>query len=380
MASIATRGLRKTFGSRVVALDDFGFEAADEKMTFLLGPSGAGKTTTLRLLAGLERPDEGCIEVDGRDITGLPPRDRNFAMVYDKHSLYPHLSVFENLAYPLRVRKMPEAAIRAKIAEVAEVLQIGRLLDRQPNQLSGGQMQRVAIGRALVRDANAFLLDEPISHLDAKLRAHMRVEFKKLQREFRATIIFVSHDQLEALTMADQIVVMDKGVKLQTGTPTDIYYRPANVFVASFVGEPGMNILPVNLLREGQATLLVSESFRLAFDDGGAASRDGFAGSREWLMGIRPQDIEMLRPGAGENVVEGRIFGVEELGSERIYDIELGGGGMLRVRTGLGPADGIPSGIGDPARCRVDPRRIYLFDRANGRTAVQARFAVAGLN
>ena len=191
----------------------------------MLGPSGAGKTTTLRMIAGLATPTEGRVLIDGRDMTWAAPRDRNVAMVYDKNSLYPHLTAYENMAYPLRLRKLPEAEIDARVRRVAETLRISELVDRAPRQLSGGQQQRVAIGRMLVRDAGLFLMDEPISHLDAKLRSHMRLEFRKLQREFSATILYVSHDQVEAMTMGDRVVVIDQGVAQQIGAPREIFEK-----------------------------------------------------------------------------------------------------------------------------------------------------------
>jgi ABC-type sugar transport system ATPase subunit len=244
MAELRIENLAKTFKGGFQALSGISFDVADREAVFLLGPSGAGKTTTLRLVAGLELPSEGSITIDGQDVSGWQPRERNLAMVYDKHSLFPHMTVFENLAYPLRNRKLKDAEIRVPHRDGDETLQVSELLERYPSQLSGGQMQRVAIGRALVREANVYLLDEPISHLDAKLRARMRVEFKRLQRDYRATMLYVSHDQLEAMTMADRIVLINQGRVEQIAPPQQLFDRPETLFAATFVGEPSMNVFP----------------------------------------------------------------------------------------------------------------------------------------
>lgn len=368
MAELRITDLTRRFGGGKPALDGISFDVAEREFVFLLGPSGAGKTTTLRLTAGLDHPDAGQITLGGRDMAGIAPRERNVAMVYDKHSLYPHLSVFENMAYPLRLRGLRDAEMKARIARTSEILGIGQLLDRRPTQLSGGQQQRVAIGRALVRDASIYLMDEPISHLDAKLRAHMRVEFKKLQREFAATILYVSHDQLEAMTMGDRIVVLDQGRVQQIGTPRDIYDRPANRFVAEFVGEPSMNTLTCDLLQEGAGWKAVSQDFAVHLD-AAWVQRHRLQNRRpgKVVLGLRPQHLTLAPAEVAEqpNVEGGRIYAVETLGSETVYDIEIGGT-VLRLWSRR-QADGRPlPPIGAPIHFRVNPQALHLFDAGTG--------------
>lgn len=375
MATLTVSNLTKRFRQGTVAVSEVSFDVADREAVFLLGPSGAGKTTTLRLVAGLEDPNGGDIEIAGRSVVALSPRLRNVAMVYDKHSLFPHLSVFENLAYPLRVRRLPAAAIASRIAGVAETLQIGELLKRMPTQLSGGQMQRVAIGRALVRDADVFLMDEPISHLDAQLRARMRVEFKRLQKEFRATILYVSHDQLEAMTMSDRIVVLNAGRVQQIGPPQQIFDRPATRFVAAFVGEPAMNILPVSLREDaGQPRLDIGHS-QVELDREWFNRNSGSLSGRSLLAGLRPQHLSMrAATDRGANVIHGSVYAVQTLGSRAIFDVEVGEH-LIRVLTTSSEAQNLPRSIGAPTAFAVDPRRLYLFDSQTEQTIAQASFA-----
>jgi ABC-type sugar transport system ATPase subunit len=374
MSELRIENLSKVFAPGVVALDDVSFEVGDQEFVFLLGPSGAGKTTTLRLIAGLDQPSAGHISIGGKPAAGLAPRERDVAMVYDKHSMYPHLSVFENMAYPLRLRGLPDAELRRKIEATADILGISPLLQRRPRELSGGQQQRVAIGRALVRDANAYLMDEPISALDAKLRAHMRVEFKRLQREFAATILYVSHDQLEAMTMGDRIVVIDKGVVQQVGTPRDIFDRPANLFVATFVGEPSMNTLPCHLRQEGGRWQVRGNQFHVEISERWI-NRHGLAthAGKPLTLGIRPHRIALASPDeAGQpNVETGRVYAVETLGSETIYDAEIDGQ-VVRIWSRDASKHGLRGHIGAPIHFRVDPDGLYLFDRETGRALAHA--------
>ncbi|MBB5535747.1 ABC transporter ATP-binding protein [Rhizobium giardinii] len=374
MADLQIDNLAKTFTGGFEAVRGISLDVADREAVFLLGPSGAGKTTTLRLVAGLEEAGAGRIMIGGRDVTRWTPRERNLAMVYDKHSLFPHLSVFENLAYPLRIRKMAESEIRRHIAGVAETLQIEKLLERRPNQLSGGQMQRVAIGRALVRDADVFLLDEPISHLDAQLRARMRVEFKRLQREFKATMLYVSHDQLEAMTMADRIVLINKGRIEQIAAPQDLFDRPETLFAATFVGEPPMNVMKAVIshangchsLRVGDAYIEVDHDW---MQDGEAVKPGG-----NYVLGLRPQQLCLNPPDAEHPCrVQGKVFAVETLGSRVVFDIEVEGQ-VIRAMTTLDAALKYPRTIGAPIAFRIDPDFVYLFDADTGRTVRQARF------
>lgn len=372
MPQLRVQSLVKTFRGGVTAVDDLSFEVGDREFVFLLGPSGAGKTTTLRMIAGVEQPTAGSISLAGRDVIGLSPRQRNVAMVFDKHSLYPHLSVFENMAYPLRRVSMPHADMERRIGEVADILQIRALLDRQPRALSGGQQQRVAIGRMLVRSADIYLLDEPISHLDAKLRAHMRVEFKRLQKEFAATILYVSHDQLEAMTMGDRIVVINEGRVQQIGTPRQIFDRPANLFVASFVGQPAMNVLPGRLVQEDGTWRLNGEAFSAEVDRRAiAASALAQRPARPLKLGIRPHRVTIAEPGGtGPNLAGGTVYAVEKLGSETVFDIDIGGQ-IVRAWTRNAQIGRSARRIGDTARIHLDPAAIHLFDAETGETLAQ---------
>ena len=247
MSKVKVVNLVKKF-DKTVAVDGISFDVKDGEFIVLLGPSGCGKTTTLRCIAGLETPDEGEIYIDDKLVNDLPPKDRDVAMVFQSYALYPHMTVYGNLAFPLKMRKLPKDEIDKKVKEVAKLLNIDHLLDRKPRQLSGGEMQRVALGRALVRTPRVFLMDEPLSNLDAKLRVYMRAELKKLQRDLKITTIYVTHDQAEAMAMADRIAVMNKGKILQYSEPHDVYEKPANLFVAGFIGSPPMNFIKASIV------------------------------------------------------------------------------------------------------------------------------------
>lgn len=252
MADVHIRSVSKNFGEQV-AVDNLDLHIADGEFVVLLGPTGAGKTTTLRLIAGLERPDSGTIHIGGHNATILSPAERDTAFVFQQYSLYPHLSVFDNLAFPLRspARKMPEEQIRRRVEDVAKMVRIHHKLNNRSTKLSGGEMQRVAIGRALVRKPSIYLMDEPLSSLDAKLRADLRLELKRIQTELGATMLYVTHDQIEAMTMADRIGILNEGVLVQIGTPRNIYSEPANLHVAARLGQPAINLLPTGLLPDG---------------------------------------------------------------------------------------------------------------------------------
>ncbi|TIS03389.1 MAG: ABC transporter ATP-binding protein [Mesorhizobium sp.] len=254
MADVQIQGVTKSFGE-TVAVSDLDLQIKDGEFVVLLGPTGAGKTTTLRLIAGLEWPDSGTIQIGGHDATGLSPAERDTAFVFQQYSLYPHLSVFDNLAFPLRspARRFPEEAIRRRVEEVARMVRIDHKLNNRSTRLSGGEMQRVAIGRALVRKPSIYLMDEPLSSLDAKLRADLRLELKRIQSELGATMLYVTHDQIEAMTMADRIGILSEGVLVQIGTPRAIYSEPANLHVAARLGQPAINLLPAGLLPDGAA-------------------------------------------------------------------------------------------------------------------------------
>ncbi|MBZ9794399.1 ABC transporter ATP-binding protein [Mesorhizobium sp. ES1-4] len=324
MSSVLYQGVVKNYGALNV-LRSLDLAVPDHMFLALLGPSGCGKTTALRILAGLDMPSAGKLFIGERDVTRLQPRDRDIAMVFQSYALYPQMTVGENIGYPLWIRGMPDAERRAKIDEVAAVLEIGHLLDRRPRQLSGGQRQRVALARAIVRDPAAFLMDEPLSNLDARLRLTMRGEIKRLCQRLGATTLYVTHDQVEALTMADFVAVMHGGELQQMAPPADIYDRPANRFVATFVGNPPMNILPTILAEQGIAiggTPVAIPAVRLA------ACR----AAQVVEIGLRPEDMSVSAPGA-PNALPGEIYVVEPMGNETLVNVRLGGGNVS-VRAG----------------------------------------------
>ena len=378
MAVVVVKELSKRFGN-VKAVNGISFDVRDMEFVVLLGPSGCGKTTTMRMIAGLETPDTGRVEIGGVDVTFMAPRDRNIGMVFERYALYPHLSVFENIAYPLHVRHYHEADIRKRVDEVAGTLRISELLRRRVTQLSGGQMQRVAIGRAIIRDAALFLLDEPISHLDAKLRSHMRGELKRIQKEIRATAILVTHDQIEAMSMGDRIAVLNEGLIQQFDTPEKIFNLPSNTFVANFVGEPSMNFIPCSPSRSGGALSLEGKGFKVTvreawFNKSKAAGRVDSG----LTLGIRPEHLRLRPAGANgtPNLVDGKIYIVEPLGTEIIFDVEIGDK-VVRVKTMTDNVKDLAVDMGDPVRVEFPASSFYLFDDRTGETLAQAEFATA---
>jgi multiple sugar transport system ATP-binding protein len=371
MAPVRVAALSKQFEA-FKAVNAIDFSIRDGEFVFFLGPSGCGKTTTLRMIAGLLMPSGGCIEIGRRDVTYLRPRYRNVGMVFQQNVLYGHLSVFDNLAYPLRVRGLNRASLRKKVEDVARTLQIDDVLQRMPDQLSGGQSQRVAIGRMLVREADVFLMDEPISHLDAKLRAHMRAELRHLQKQLGVTTLFVSHDQLEAMSMADRIMVMNEGVIQQFAPPQEIFDSPVNLFVAGFVGEPHMNTIEVTLVAGEGAPMLTARGFRLAaptgwLEDGLAAQRGG-----HFVLGVRPEQVR-LAASACPDSFEAKLYAVEPLGAEDLMTVEYAGG-FIQARVPTEEATALPSRPGSGLHVSFNPDHLYLFDMASGRTVAQARF------
>ncbi|AGB45278.1 ATPase component of ABC-type sugar transporter [Mesorhizobium australicum WSM2073] len=315
MSSVLYQSVVKNYGALNV-LRSLDLAVPDHMFLALLGPSGCGKTTALRILAGLDMPSAGKLFIGERDVTRLQPRDRDIAMVFQSYALYPQMTVGENIGYPLWIRGMPDASRRAKVDEVAAVLEIGHLLDRRPRQLSGGQRQRVALARAIVRDPAAFLMDEPLSNLDARLRLTMRGEIKRLCQRLGATTLYVTHDQVEALTMADFVAVMHAGELQQMAPPADIYDRPANRFVATFVGNPPMNILPVALAEQCIAVggaMVPIQVPRLAT----------CRAARAVEIGLRPEDMSVAAPGT-RATLPGEIYVVEPMGNETLVNVRIG--------------------------------------------------------
>jgi multiple sugar transport system ATP-binding protein len=329
MALVRFEGVSKHFGT-VKAVDDVSFDIADGEFVCLLGPSGCGKTTTLRLIAGLEKPTAGTIRIGERDVTHLPAKDRDIGMVFQDYALYPHMSIAENIGYPLKVRNVPAADRAARVAAVAEHLQIGNLLARRPGQISGGQQQRTSVARAVVHQPRVFLFDEPLSNLDAKLRLEARSFLKHLQREVGVTAVYVTHDQAEAMAIADRIAVMHEGIIVQLAPPLEVYRRPATTFVANFLGSPPMNLLSFQL-RGGPHPHLASEAVELPLAPATAAAlARTLPDGAELTVGIRPEHLR-LEPQAGPGTVSGEPYAIETLGPESLVTLRVGGT-LLTVR------------------------------------------------
>jgi multiple sugar transport system ATP-binding protein len=325
MKKLVLKNISKRFG-KVVAVNNAELEIEDQEFIVLVGPSGCGKTTTLRMVAGLETVDEGEIYINDRLVNHLPPKNRDIAMVFQNYALYPHMNVYHNMAFGLRMRKVTKAEREPRVREAAKILGIEELLERKPRQLSGGQRQRVALGRAIVRDPEVFLFDEPLSNLDAKLRVQMRTELKKLHKRLEATSVYVTHDQVEAMTMGDRIVVMKDGTIQQIGSPTDLYYKPVNRFVAGFIGSPTMNFLPCRIIEEDSQLLIDTGDFQLPILDL-FTDKVQAAGERELVFGIRPEDIREKisdRKSSFGGRIKAQINVTESLGKEVFLDLTTG--------------------------------------------------------
>jgi multiple sugar transport system ATP-binding protein len=317
VAGITFEHVTKRFGD-TIAVNDLNLKVPDKEFLVLVGPSGCGKSTVLRLLAGLEEVTEGNIFIGDRLVNNIPPKDRDIAMVFQSYALYPHMSVYDNMAFGLSLRKTPKADIQRRVSEAAAILGIEDLLKRKPRQLSGGQRQRVALGRAIVREPVAFLLDEPLSNLDAKLRVQTRAELSKLHLKLGTTFVYVTHDQVEAMTMATRIAVLNLGVLQQVGTPTELYDKPDNVFVAGFIGSPSMNFFEVEVSTEDKQLYLDSPSFRVPVPESKSAPLSPFIGKKV-ILGIRPEDIhvpEFLPQGIIASSVKAMVDVTEMMGNE----------------------------------------------------------------
>jgi multiple sugar transport system ATP-binding protein len=342
--------VHKSFGD-VVAVEDLDLVVQDGEFLVLLGPSGCGKTTSLRMLAGLEEVTGGRIFIGERDVTRAEPRERDVAMVFQSYALYPHMSVADNIGYPLRIRKVSEEERKERVRRAAEMLEIAHLLDRSPRQLSGGQSQRVALGRAIVRNPSAFLMDEPLSNLDALLRQQMRGELRHLQASLGVTCIYVTHDQEEAMTLGDRIVVMKDGLIQQVGSPEDIYGSPASTFVAGFIGKPPMNLVRGRIGGDG-AVQLSSGTLPLG-------QRAAPASNRAVIVGLRAQDMRLV--GGDDGDLGGRLYVVEDLGDEVLATVEMGDE-RVRVRCDRG----FRARVDQDVRVSVNAEHVYLFDPESG--------------
>ena len=361
MAKVTIQNVEKYYG-KVHAVKGIDIDVQDREFLCLLGPSGCGKSTTLRMIAGLESITKGEIYIGDIIVNDLAPRDRDVAKVFENYSLYAHKNVYENIAYPLRIRKMDAQDIESKVHKAAKILEITELLDRGVAQLSGGQKQRVAIGRAIVREPKAFLLDEPISHLDAKLRTHMRGELKHLQRVLNTTMIYVTHDQLEAISMADRIVIMDLGEIQQIGTPDEIFNHPTNIFVASFVGDPPMNFVEGQMETKKDQTFFINKGFQVGLTavQIKKITEKGFDSAKNKLIiGIRPEDITISKEKVDDAHAKGEIYVTSPVGKDKIIEIEIEGH-HLKVITSVD----YDIDMGETAWIQFNRKKIHGFDIA----------------
>jgi len=373
MATVILENVTKRFGD-LTALNGISLDVKDEEFFVLLGQTGAGKTTTLRCIAGLDKPEEGNIFLDDVCVNDKSPAERDVAFVFQSHILYPHLTVYENMAFPLHPRKLPEDEIDRRVKDIAQMLHIEHLLMRNPNQLSGGETQRVGLGRAMVRRPQVFLMDEPISNLDAKLRTEMRVEIRWRQRELGTTTFYVTHDQVEAMSMADRIAVLDSGKIQQLGTPSDVYNNPANLFVAEFIGSPSMNCIPCEILSDNgnlRLRLMAKSGNGYLFDLQDSRISDTIINNistSDYVFGVHPEDV-LVNHQAIPNAFQAEVYSVEPLGAETIVEITLGTDAngthtILKSRT----SPNFVADIGQLLYVSFAPERIHLFDKDSGDT------------
>jgi multiple sugar transport system ATP-binding protein len=355
MASVDIEEVSKSFGTATV-MSGISINIADEEFVVLVGPSGCGKSTLLRMVAGLETVSGGSILIGGRDVTRVPPKDRDIAMVFQSYALYPHMTVYENMAFNLKLRKMDASGIRSRVGEAADILGLSHLLQRYPRQLSGGQRQRVAMGRAIVRNPQVFLFDEPLSNLDAKLRVQMRAEIKSLHLRLRATSVYVTHDQVEAMTLADRIIVMNDGRIEQVGTPLQLYERPRNLFVAGFIGSPAMNFIPARVRRG-------AGSFAIETDNGSVLPTSGDVGAADGeavTYGVRPESLAIADDGG----MPARVELVEFTGADTLVHADLEGTRICAVFS-----EHRPFAQGDIVRLRIPAAAAHVFDSAGRRAS-----------
>ncbi|MFA6764152.1 MAG: sn-glycerol-3-phosphate ABC transporter ATP-binding protein UgpC [Sphaerochaetaceae bacterium] len=323
MATVQLKNISKVYDGNVKAVDNVNLEVLDREFVVLVGPSGCGKSTTLRMVAGLEDITSGELYIDGKMVNDVPPKDRDIAMVFQNYALYPHMSVYDNMAIGLKIRKFPKDEIDQRVHEAAKILDIEQLLDRKPKALSGGQRQRVAVGRAIVRKPKVFLFDEPLSNLDAKLRVQMRAEISSLHNRLKATMIYVTHDQVEALTMADKIVVMKFGIVQQIGGPLELYNEPNNKFVAGFIGSPPMNFMTMDVVAEGKQLFADEGSFRIKLTEKLNKLLAPYVGKKV-TFGVRPEDVKFVDGAIADQTINGQVSVIEPLGSETHIYVVVG--------------------------------------------------------
>ncbi len=359
MSQVTLKNLVKSYGD-VKVIHDIDLDIKDSEFIVLVGPSGCGKSTTLRMIAGLESISGGTIEIGNRVVNSIPPKFRNIAMVFQDYALYPHMSVYQNMAFSLKMRKLSKAEIDKKVQHAANVLGIQELLKRKPQALSGGQRQRVAMGRALVRDPEVFLFDEPLSNLDAKLRTQMRMELKKLHMKLKTTTVYVTHDQVEAMTLADRIVIMKDGIIQQVGTPVEVYERPANMFVAGFIGNPSMNMVKARLVPSGEGFLADTGGVTIKLPESVTANLNG---QTSLMLGIRPESISLVQPEKEQqaNTFEGEIIVSEITGSTSLLELDLSGLGFVAE------VEGRKMNVsGQKNLFHIDSEHIHMFHPDSG--------------
>ncbi len=356
MAEVRLKNVTKIYDKNVIAVKNTNLEINDGEFIVLVGPSGCGKSTLLRMIAGLEEINEGIVEIDNRVVNDTPPKDRDIAMVFQNYALYPHMTVFDNMAFGLKLRKFSESDIKERVNETADLLGMSNFLDRKPKALSGGQRQRVALGRAIVRKPKVFLFDEPLSNLDAKLRVQMRIEITKLHQKLGTTMIYVTHDQIEAMTMGNRIVVMKDGVIQQVDTPIKIYNHPANEFVAGFIGSPAMNFMTGELIQTGVFSF-GTDRFSVNLSEALSSKLAGFAG-KKLILGIRPEHIKIIRKQDSEtDALKAVVEVVEQMGSET--NIYLKAGDIsLTLRT----PENVDVKVGDHVSLFFTPDKMHFFE------------------
>jgi multiple sugar transport system ATP-binding protein len=362
MASLSLTNVCKVYPNGFEAVKDFNLEVEDQEFIIFVGPSGCGKSTTLRMIAGLEEISSGELKIDGRVVNDVEPKDRDIAMVFQNYALYPHMTVFDNMAFGLKLRKVPKDEIKKKVEEAAKILDLEKLLDRKPKALSGGQRQRVAMGRAIVRNPKVFLMDEPLSNLDAKLRVQMRSEIASLHNRLKATIIYVTHDQTEAMTLGTRIVVLKDGVIMQVDSPQKLYNEPNNLFVAGFIGSPQMNFIDAVCKVEGERVTLNFEKTSVVLPPAKAKRLiDGGYNGKTVVMGIRPEDIgdsQIEIEAHKDAVFETDVTGYELLGSEVLLYFNVAGTAMTAKVDSRTTAR-----MGDHITLAIDPEKIHCFDK-----------------